>query len=286
MNVEGDKMTITAVQARAYLHHLAIESSDPERLANFYAVAMDMDADRVSDTEWHAEGPRRRIVAVKGQDKMLSFAGFAVKNPDTLAGLKAHAKEQDVEVLECPSPYFETGAFAVRDPDGNLICFGLAKTDKAQSKGRHAPVQHLTLASTDVRAMMEFYTGKMGFQLTDTVMDEGDELKTFFSTSNHEHHTLACFQTSTQGIDHHCYEVGQWTHIRDFCDHWASKDIKIIWGPGRHGPGNNLFAFINDPDGNKIEISAELEVIHDRGAGVWPQAEKTLNLWGKGIIRT
>ena len=53
---------------------------------------------------------------------------------------------------------------------------------------------------------------------------------------------------------------------------------------GRHGPGNNLFIFIEDPDGNWIEISAELEVIHDRQVKVWKHEPKTLNLWGPHSI--
>ena len=59
-----------------------------------------------------------------------------------------------------------------------------------------------------------------------------------------------------------------------------------MWGPGRHGPGNNLFIFIEDLDKNWLEFSAELEIIHDRKVNEWPQSEKTLNLWGKGILRS
>ena len=37
-------MTLTAVKAGAYTHHLAIASPEPERLAAFYADTMDMAA--------------------------------------------------------------------------------------------------------------------------------------------------------------------------------------------------------------------------------------------------
>ena len=87
-------------------------------------------------------------------------------------------------------------------------------------------------------------------------------------------------------MDHHSYEAGEWNAIRDWCDHFASMNIELMWGPGRHGPGNNLFVFVEDPDGNWIEISAELEVIHDRPSNDWPQEERTLNLWGKAILRS
>ena len=112
------------------------------------------------------------------------------------------------------------------------------------------------------------------------------EVATIFTRSNHEHHTLACFRSDRVGVDHHSYEAGDWNAIRDWCDHLATQDIQLMWGPGRHGPGNNLFIFIVDPDGNWIEISAELEIIHDRPVKEWPHAERTLNLWGKAILRS
>ena len=87
-------------------------------------------------------------------------------------------------------------------------------------------------------------------------------------------------------MDHHSYEAGDWGYIRDWCDHFASHDIQLDWGPGRHGPGNNLFVFITDPDGNWIEVSAELEVIYDRGVVDWPQHPRTLNKWGRAIMRS
>ena len=70
----------------------------------------------------------------------------------------------------------------------------------------------------------------------------------------------------------------------DHCDHFSNLGVKLFWGPGRHGPGNNLFTFIQDCDGNKLEISAELEIIHDREVRVRKHEPKTLNLWGPHSI--
>ena len=280
-------MTHTAVSAGAYLHHVAFESSSPERLARFYADAMNMDLIAISEREWRCEGPRRRFVAIAGNDKKLAYAGLACRNAEGLALLRSRAEGQGIEVLESPSPYFEDGAFAVRDPDGRLVCFGLAKPDTEGRKGIQGPTQHLTYASEDVAAFIDFYVGKLGFQLTDRVLHEDGRLATAFTTSNHEHHTIACFYTPGRvGVDHHSYEAGEWTYIRDWCDHLAARDIQLSWGPGRHGPGNNIFVFITDPDGNWIEISAELEVIYGRETVDWPQHARTLNKWGEAILRS
>ncbi len=42
----------------------------------------------------------------------------------------------------------------------------------------------------------------------------------------------------------------------------------------------------DDVDGNKIEVSAEIEIIeNNRLAGRWEHTERTLNLWGRGLLR-
>ena len=148
------------------------------------------------------------------------------------------------------------------------------------------PLQHLTLSSKNVEKFQSFYCDLLGFKITDKVLHKDGSLATCFLTSNHEHHTIACFKSDKIGIDHHSYEVGKWENIKILCDYFSKKNVKIIWGPGRHGPGNNLFVFIEDLDKNLLEFSAELEIIHDRKFKEWPQSEKTLNLWGKGILRS
>ena len=133
---------------------------------------------------------------------------------------------------------------------------------------------------------MRFHVEALGFAITDRVVATDGSLRTIFLRSSPEHHSLAFFLSAESGIDHHSYEVGDWNAIRDWCDRVAARRIPIVWGPGRHGPGNNLFAFIADPDGNRIEISAELELVDDRPPRDWPHEERSLNLWGRGILRS
>ena len=81
-------MNKTAVQAGAYLHHLAFESSNPARLATFYSNAMDMDVTQLSHSEWRCEGPGRRMIVVPGTDKQLAYAGFACRDQAGLMALR------------------------------------------------------------------------------------------------------------------------------------------------------------------------------------------------------
>jgi catechol 2,3-dioxygenase-like lactoylglutathione lyase family enzyme len=175
----------------------------------------------------------------------------------------------------------------LHDPDGNRISYGLATTDTVPIDALEARLQHVGLATCDPARLNAFYERTVGYQTSDQVLDGTETLCALFLRSDHEHHSLALFQAQENRIDHQCYEVANWNGIRDWGDHFAALRIAIQWGPGRHGPGNNLFLFVHDPDGNWVEFSAELEVVApDRPVGIWAHEERTLNSWGQAFLRS
>ncbi len=272
-----------AVAAGTFLHHLELKSANPDALATFYGTMMQMPAVRHNDG-WLCRGPDRQLLISQGPDNKLGLAAFACRDAEALAELRAHIEKR--ALLEpSPSPLFDDRAFALRDPEGNVIVFGVATHGEAAPAGLRGPLQHVTVGSTDLKAMEDFYVDTLGFALTDRVRDDNGRVTTFFVTSNHEHHTVGVFLKDKAGLDHHSYEAGEWDTIRDWADSLAVHRVPIAWGPGRHGPGNNLFIFIKDPDGNMIEISAEIEVIRDRPVVEWKHEPYTLNMWGPAIMR-
>ena len=280
-------MSLDAVQANISLNHLEIESRDPKRLAKFYSNVMDMKINMLTNKKFLCEGPGRKIIIKTGENNTLGYAGMVCKNEENLERYKEFLKINKCEINDFVSEFYQSGSFSLQDPDNNMICFGVQKKENNfYTKSIHAPLQHLTFASKDVEKFQNFYQRKLGFQVTDRVIKSTGELATCFTTSNHEHHTIACFKSSQNGMDHHSYEAGEWNNIKTWCDHFAQNNVKLMWGPGRHGPGNNLFVFIEDIDGNWIEISAELETVIGRPPKNWPQEERTLNLWGKAIMRS
>ena len=56
-----------------------------------------------------------------------------------------------------------------------------------------------------------------------------------------------------------------------------------IWGPGRHGAGDNTFSYFLDPNGNIVEYTTELERIEDDAAWeprVWVATPEEADQWG------
>jgi len=89
-----------------------------------------------------------------------------------------------------------------------------------------------------------------------------------------------------RGLDHYAYEIADWEEIKRWSDLLWRQGIRLLWGPGRHGPGNNLFIMFPDPEGNRIELSCEMEQFYDDAVASqpreWHDVTAALNLWGPG----
>jgi catechol 2,3-dioxygenase-like lactoylglutathione lyase family enzyme len=275
----------TSICAR--LHHLRIASPDPARMAEFARVCLQMQVEQVGE-QWRCRAPGRLLAYESGPAKTLIEAGYALQSAADLDGLKRRLAGASVAAEEVVNPLLGGPAVSFRDPDGNRFSFGLAVGNAAPGLGTlPARLQHVVVGSTDAERIADFLSAVVGMEVSDRVLDDAGQLRTAFLRTDEEHHSFAVFQASKPSLDHHSFETADWNSIRDWADHFSAQRVQIQWGPGRHGPGNNLFIFIHDPDGNWLEFSADLELIRPgRPTGVWPQEERSLNLWGKAYLRS
>jgi len=263
-----------------------LHSEAPDGLVVFYGDVMKMDFTR-KDGIQTGYGNERCIMISEGPNRKLGFGAFTYSTAAELRALHQRLRQAGVSLHESPCPVLADG-FSVVDPDGNRLVFGVAPLPRgAVPESPTARLQHLVVATDEMEPMLDFYADTLGFEISDRVVDEDGDLRACFVHSDDEHHSFAFFKAPTKRLDHHSYECGEWNLIRDWADHMAGFDIPLKWGPGRHGPGNNLFFMVNDPDGNWVELSAELETITpERQPGMWPHTEKSLNLWGPGMLRS
>ena len=264
----------------ARLHHLRRDSPNPEPLARFYGELLGDRVEPLPGGSWLVAGRGRRLVVGKGTAGSVPCFAFELQDAAHLAAYRRQLKRTD----EFASPLFAAGAFCVSDPDGRQVAFGVAH-DMPERPGLPARLQHFVCATTRLPEMLEFYRG-LGMAESDRVLEE-DALSAVFLRSDPEHHSFAAFRAPESRPDHHCYETTGWLDIRDWADRMGRLRIPLWWGPGRHGPGNNRFFMIEDPDGHKVEFSAELELMpRAMPPRTWPHEQRTLNLWGSAWMRS
>lgn len=278
-------MTSLQVNTPAHLHHLHVDSPDATRLAEFYSSMLGCKHATLGDSHL-VTGPRRALIVSPATESAQRYAGFALRDHAQLAQLRERLTGRSVCCDTLNDPFFQPGAFLVTDPQSRRVAFGISALDDG-STGAPARLQHTVFQTTELDAVVRFYVETIGFTVSDEVVDETGRPVVVFLRSDNEHHSLAFFGGSRNEWDHHCYETSEWNDIRDWGDRFADAQIPIFFGPGRHGPGNNLFFMVTDPDGNRLEFSAELQtVLPDAPPGVWPHGERTLNTWGRAWIRT
>jgi catechol 2,3-dioxygenase len=280
----------------AQLDHLRLDSDAPGELARFYAETIGFTRLPQDDGTILLQGRARRLVIGLGERRSQPWTAFRLGGTQQLAALRDHLVGRGIDFMASPSPVFEDGAIAVRDPDGRLVLFGVPRRDldemplpAGEAAALPGRLQHVVVASTRLPEMMRFYEDTLGFLPSDYVIEKtgNHEPTTAFYRSDPEHHCFAVFRCPETRPDHHAYEADCWNDIRDWADFMASRRIPLWWGPGRHGVGNNLFFMIEDPSGYLAEISTEIEIVPDGTVKrTWPHEERTLNLWGKSFMRS
>ena len=162
---------------------------------------------------------------------------------------------------------------------------------KFQSKGI-VPYKlgHVAFHVTDVKRVTKFYCDVLGFR-------ESDWMGDFFSflRCGPDHHTINLMETGSNRHFHTAFELRDWAHLQQACDLLSLRGYKLIWGPGRHGIGHNLFAYHRAPNGLITETFAELDRMNEelgyfeprpwhrdnpQRPKVWAKDPSAANLWG------
>lgn len=137
---------------------------------------------------------------------------------------------------------------------------------------------HITLASADTVALEQVLTDVLGLRVSDRIPGVLAWLR-----CNVDHHGIGVVTAETSGVNHYAFELEGWSSFEAMADHIVQHDVRLIWGPGRHGPGDNLFTYYEDADGSMIECFSDILKVEDERTyrpKDWPNDPTSLNQWG------
>ncbi|MDF2119631.1 VOC family protein [Roseiarcaceae bacterium H3SJ34-1] len=150
---------------------------------------------------------------------------------------------------------------------------------------------HVAFNVENVQATVDFFVDILGFRVSDWLGD-------FFAflRCGPDHHTVNFLHGSRRKMHHMAFEARDWNHLKDASDLLGLRKIPLLWGPGRHPVGHNLFTYHHNADGQIVELYAELDQMSDEASGafdpkpwhedkpqrpkVWQPGPFTSNLWG------
>ena len=168
-----------------------------------------------------------------------------------------------------------------RDPHGRVFQVVHGDVRHADLGAQHdKPIRltHVVLNSHAVDDTQRFVTEALGFTLADRTVAIA------FMNCNSDHHSLAIGVSDNDALNHIAFLMPEGESVMRGGGRMKDAGHPIQWGPGRHGPGNNLFNYFIDPFGIVIEYTAEVQQVDDsyqtRGPAEWKWPPGRTDHWG------
>lgn len=171
--------------------------------------------------------------------------------------------------------------FGFQDPEGRGFALVSDVSDHKQSASSpDHPVRlsHVNLNCRDNDTTFRFMANVLGFRLS-------DETKVFrFIRCGRDHHSLVLGFNDDCFLNHIAFEMPDLDSVMRGIGRMRDFGYGIEWGPGRHGPGHNVFAYFCGPNEVPIEYTAEMQQIDDNYRvgtpedWIWPAGR--LDHWG------
>jgi len=280
------------------LGYVGFDTPDLDRLVDYYTNILDFVlVDSTADTAYLTTSFDHHSVVVHKTETTAarSFVGYELWEDLDFAVDRLQAAGIEVDRRSDYAPSVPD-VLVVTEPGTGipLHLYSVQSTSGVEGYTQLRPTKlgHVAAFVPDLDPLQSFYQDLLGFRWSDTI---GDFF--VFLRCNSDHHA-ANFLASTKrrGMHHIAYEMRDLNHLQTMLDHLGKEGYQLDWGPGRHGPGHNIFTYHQDPDGNMIELFTQLDVINDESKGYFeprpwhnefPQYPKTwevdaiaVNLWG------
>jgi catechol 2,3-dioxygenase-like lactoylglutathione lyase family enzyme len=277
--------------------HASYEMPDVDKQVEYYTEILGLSlVDRDKDAAFLASTiDHHSVVLRKGAEARCVRIGFEIGPDDDLDAFEQQVRAKGIttERKKDPEPTI-SDAVIFADPKGTIMEVfkrGEFTGQRFQTKGvvPHK-LGHVAFHVTEVQKVTDFYCDVLGFRVSDWMGD-------FFSflRCGPDHHTINLMETGTNRHFHTAFELRDWGHLQTACDYLSLNGYKLLWGPGRHGIGHNLFAYHRAPNGLITELFAELDRMNEelgyfeprpwhrdrpQKPKVWAKDPSAANLWG------
>jgi 2,3-dihydroxy-p-cumate/2,3-dihydroxybenzoate 3,4-dioxygenase len=149
--------------------------------------------------------------------------------------------------------------YEVRGPENQNYRFIVETARVPSTSDGDKPIQltHAVINSTDVEASERFAVEKLGFKVSDRTAHMR------FVRCNRKHHALAYARSEFASLNHIAFEMPSLDAVMRGIVRLREAGYEPVWGPGRHGPGNNVFGYFIAPFGGIVEYTAEVSEVGD-----------------------
>jgi catechol-2,3-dioxygenase len=269
------------------LRSVDLETPDVGRSEQFYTSVwgLDLVTRHEGVTYLRASGVDHHVVALRqGEHPALRAVTFRLHSDAEFELIAAASQQHGGALLKgpVPNPGPDGGTImTIRAPSGGVLRFvhqDMRHATSRPSRSRPTRLAHVNLNATDVDGSAAFYARALGFRLTDRTKAMA------FVRCNSDHHAIVIADAPVNGLNHVAFMMPDLEAVMRSSGRMIDAGFPIAWGVGRHGPGNNVFAYFVDPVGIVIEYTAEVLQVDDsyvvRGPSEWVWPPGRTDHWG------
>ena len=207
---------------------------------------------------------RHRIAARTAPEPILHYIGFDVGGSPQLVDWKTKLTTEGIEwrhgsAAECAERHVND-FIEFTDPDGHhlALSYGFEVDQEPVRYTRELSVQrlgHVLLTVNDTQRTHDFYTGVLGFRLSDWVCID-DNVRLCFLRCNTRHHSMAfapCMPGKSPRLQHVMLEVESLDDVMRSYHFLRIHKAPIGMGPGRHINCQTVHVYVQTPGGFAVE---------------------------------
>ena len=268
-------------QASVHLRTPAFDQS-----VAYYTNGFGLDAELSADgasADFRAVASNKPVLTIsRAPQAELAGLSFAVSSGQDLRQAASNLLAKGYAPVD--SATAADASLTIVDPDGRRVTLQVDATQVGteDAGGRPLFLSHVVLNSPDVHRLTAFFVDALGFMVADRY--EQDFL-TFLRCDQPQHHCIGVSPAATASLNHFSIDVGSVDGVMKGVGRMQKLGAQPIWGPGRHGPGGNVFCYFEDPSGFVPEFTCDVLQIENEANWVakeWPRNAETGNVWGTG----
>ena len=269
-----------------HLRYVAVVAPEFERSRAFFAEAWGLrDAGAVDGTAYLRTGRAEpfQLALLPGPERRIDRIAFGLESTAAVDAAAQVLERAGVPLVAAPHALSTPGGgYGLRflDPDRRCVELSAAVAPAAEAHERALPrkLAHIVVNTADIDRATAFYTEVLGLRVSDW-----SEHVMSFLRCDAEHHALAFNAAPHASYNHTSWTMGSIDELFRAQGRIRAWGTPLMWGTGRHGPGNQVFNYYIEPSGYVCELIADGIEIPEETAWepqVWVRAPQFMDLWG------
>jgi 2,3-dihydroxy-p-cumate/2,3-dihydroxybenzoate 3,4-dioxygenase len=171
-------------------------------------------------------------------------------------------------------------SLVVRGPEAQTYRFVASQPAPPLAVDRDRPIAltHAVLNTTDRAASERFALDVLGLRVSDRTGHMT------FVRCDRKHHCVAYAGAQAPSLNHLAFEMADLEAVMRGIGRLRDAGFPAVWGPGRDGPGHNVFGYFVAPFGGIVEYTAEVQEVGDDykvgGPEDWKWPPGRVDHWG------